>query len=412
MSAIIPAGIVGLPGQCVNQIRETEDGDILVVYRRDRRYKPIDPVTRKRGTVNRYVRRRIQDLPFLHRPCFLEIEQAQVHIGKNQRRIEQLTFVDPYQRYTRRFCRFVSGLCRHMSIQAVSLHLGIRWESVKNMDKAYLEETLPALHPEELTGLRWIGVDEVARAKGHDYMTVIYDLEQGNLIWVHEGRTSETLSLFLTALPEETAQGIEAVAMDMGPAYRKAVEEHLPQAAIIFDRFHVMQNYSKVIRNQRRIEFRRASRKEDQELIKGSLYLLLKNPEKLKPGQKEKLQSLRNSNENLNLIYLLKEQLQQLWVQPESFESMRDKLEAWCQMADESGLHYLKKFAKSLRWHVTGICNYARFPLTTARIEAGNVAIGMIRKRARGIRDTEYFKLKIRQISIPDQPSMFYQNAA
>ena len=410
MSTIIPASILGLPGQCVNQIHEKEDGSILIEYHRDRRIKPIDPVTGKQGTVNRYVRRLIQDLPFLHCPCFLEIEQAQVHIEKNQRRMESLSFVDPYQRYTKRFCQLVSGLCRHMSIQAVSLHLGIRWETTKNMDKAYLRESLPALHPEELTNLKWIGVDEVARAKGHDYMTVVYDLEHGNLIWVHEGRTSETLSLFLTALPEETAQNIEAVAMDMGPAFRKAVKEHLPQAAIIFDRFHVMQNYSKVIRNQRRIEFRRASRKEDQALIKGSLYLLLKNPEKLKPGQQEKLDSLRNSNDNLNLIYMLKEQLQQLWVQPESFDIIKKRLESWCQLADESGLHYLKKFAKSLRRHATGICNYAKFPLTTARIEAGNVAIGMIRKRARGIRDTEYFKLKIRQVSIPDQPSMFYQN--
>ena len=136
------------------------------------------------------------------------------------------------------------------------------------------------------------------------------------------------------------------------------------------------------------------------------------NPEKLKPGQQKKLQSLRGSNDNLNLVYMLKEQLQQLWVQPESFESMNEQLEAWCQMADESGLHYLKKFAKSLRRHAVGICNYAKFPLTTARIEAGNVTIRMIRKRARGIRDTEYFKLKIRQTSIPDQPSMFYQDPA
>jgi len=80
-------------------------------------------------------------------------------------------------------------------------------------------------------------------------------------------------------------------------------------------------------------------------------------------------------------------------------------------MADASGLYSLRQFAKSLRKHAEGICNYARFPLTTARIEAGNVAIGMIRKRARGIRDTEYFKLKIRQVSIPERPSMFYKSA-
>ena len=87
---------------------------------------------------------------------------------------------------------------------------------------------------------------------------------------------------------------------------------------------------------------------------------------------------------------------------------MKQSLEAWCELADDSGLRYLKTFAKSLRRHCAGICNYAKHQLTSARIEAGNISIGMIRKRARGIRDTEYFKLKIRQSSLPDTQSMFY----
>ncbi len=89
-------------------------------------------------------------------------------------------------------------------------------------------------------------------------------------------------------------------------------------------------------------------------------------------------------------------------------KEMATQLENWCLMADNSEMHYLKKFAKSLRRHCVGICNYAKHKLTSARIEAGNVAIGMIRKRARGIKDTEYFKLKIRQSSLPDNDSLFY----
>jgi transposase len=83
-------------------------------------------------------------------------------------------------------------------------------------------------------------------------------------------------------------------------------------------------------------------------------------------------------------------------------------LRQWCQLADQTNMAYIKRFAKSLRKHKTGICNYAKYQLTSARIEGGNVSIGMIRKRARGIRDTEYFKLKIRQTSVPDDRSMFY----
>ena len=104
---------------------------------------------------------------------------------------------------------------------------------------------------------------------------------------------------------------------------------------------------------------------------------------------------------------MLKEQLQELWSSP-AYETMAEQLESWCQIADESGMFYLKKFAISLRKHCVGIRNYAKHGLTSARIEAGNVSIGMIRKRARGIKDTEYFKLKIVQTSIPGDVLMFY----
>ena len=117
-----------------------------------------------------------------------------------------------------------------------------------------------------------------------------------------------------------------------------------------------------------------------------------------------------DENANLNTLYILKEQLQALW-ESETVELMLERLEAWCRLADQSTMLYLKKFAKMLRNHRVGICNYAKHKLTSARIEAGNISIGMIRKRARGIRDTEYFKLKIRQSSLPDEESMFYFSA-
>jgi len=284
-----------------------------------------------------------------------------------------------------------------------------RWDTVKNMDRFYLESTLPALDPSQLKDLKYLGVDEVARAKGHDYMTVIYDMVSGHLIGVETGRTADVFSDFLKSLPEETASKIEAVAMDMGPAYQKSVRECLPNADIVFDRFHVMKNYSKALSNQRRIEFRKAN-KAGKDLLKGTHYLVLKNADKLNESQSERLQKLLNENTNLNTLYIMKEQLQALWESP-TVELMQERLEAWCLLAEESPMHYLKKFAKSLRKHCIGICNYAKYQLTSARIEAGNVSIGMIRKRARGIKDTEYFKLKIRQSSVSDNQSMFYQAA-
>jgi len=180
----------------------------------------------------------------------------------------------------------------------------------------------------------------------------------------------------------------------------------LPNADIVFDRFHVMKNFSDVIKNQRRIEFRRAS-KPGKDLLKGYYYLLLKNEDKLTEKQSGRLKDLLSENQNLNILYLMKEQLQALWNNNDVSE-MKTELEQWCLMVDQTNMTYLKTFARSMRKNKEGICNYAKYQLTSARIEAGNVSIGLIRKRARGIRDAEYFKLKIRQTSIPDEQSMFH----
>ena len=407
MGISIPTHIFGLKGQRVNGVElDEEEGQFIINCDRDRRYNAIDPMTGIKGTVNRYVSRTIKDVPLFGKPCVINIELAQVFISKNERRMEDCDFVETGSRFTNRFCHMISGLCRHMSIQAVANHLNLRWETVKNIDKQYMANTLPALDPTQLTDLKYIGVDEVARAKGHDYMTVVYDMMGGNLIWVEVGRTADVFSSFLTKLPKATAAQILAVAMDMGPAYQKAVRESLPNADIVFDRFHVMQNYSKAIQNQRRIEFKKADEK-GKDLMKGTHYLLLKNADKLTDPQSIKLQALLESNSNLNALYVLKEQLQSLW-SADSYEDMASQLEAWCQVADQTNMLYLKKFAASLRRHSEGICNYAKYKITSARIEAGNVSIGMIRKRARGLKDTEYFKLKIRQSSITDDQSLFY----
>lgn len=409
MSITLPGAIFDLHGQVVKKFNfDTVESTVTVCCRRDKRFKPIDPLTKQMGTVNRYLRRSVKDIPLCQRPCIIDIELAEVRLRNGARRIEACDFVDKGCYYTKRFCQLVSGFCRHMTIQAVAKHFRLRWETVKNMDKSYLESSLPGLNPRDLSHLKYIGVDEVARAKGHDYMTVVYDLVSGRLIWVEAGRTTSVFSEFLKQLTPQCAAGIRGVAMDMGPAYQRAVRDYLPQADIIFDRFHVMQMFSRAIDNQRRIEFRKADNK-GRLLMKGCRYLLLRNQDKLEANQKQKLKSLLDANKNLHAMYTLKEQLQALWTYT-NYEDMGKALDDWCVMADQTDMLYMKKMAKSLQKHKIGICNYTKHALTTARIEAGNVGIGLIRKRARGICDTEYFKLKIRQLGTPETESLFYKS--
>lgn len=408
MGVAIPGSMLELRGQVVKQVSWDRDaGEVVIRCNRDRRYKPLDHRWGQSGKIERYLRRRILDVPLMGKRTYVEIEYAQMYVRHSQVVVEGLSFVAPGQRATKRMARLVSALCRHMSISAVARYSGLPWHSVKSLDKTCLAEQLPPLRPELLEGLRLIGVDEVARAKGHDYLTLVYDMESGALLWIKEGRTAEVFGEFLQALSSECADGIEAVAMDMGLAYQSAIRQWLPQAKIVFDRFHVMQLYSKLIKQVRRSEFRKADA-ERKTQIKGTAYLLLANRDKLSDDGENRLQELLAANQALLTVYTLKEQLQALWSRPPTVAAMHARLEEWCDLAEASQITVLKSFSKTLKSHAEGICNYAAYPITSAAIEAGNVGIGLIRKRARGLLDTEYFKLKIRQLNLPDTAEPFY----
>lgn len=407
MGSAIPGLMLELRGQVVKAVEwDHESSEVVIRCDRDRRFKAVEHRWGTPGLIERYLRRTILDVPLAGKRCLIDIEYAQVFVH-NKVRVERLSYVAPGQRVTNRMARLVSALCRHMTISAVARYTGLSWDTVKNLDRHCLAEQLPPLRPDLLEGLRLIGVDEVARAKGHDYLTLVYDMVSGNLLWIKEGRTAEVFGEFLQALSAECADGIDAVAMDMGLAYQSAVRQWLPHAKIVFDRFHVMQLYSKVIKQVRRAEFSKAGA-EHKEQIKGTSYLLLSNRDKLNDSGESRLQQLLDSNQVLHTVYTLKEQLQALWQNPPTVAAMHAQLEDWCKLAETSKITALKTFSKTLKNHAEGICNYAAYPITSAAIEAGNVGIGLIRKRARGMVDTEYLKLKIQQLNLPDTTEPFY----
>ncbi|WIM05932.1 MAG: ISL3 family transposase [Candidatus Nitricoxidivorans perseverans] len=392
-----------------------ESGRVRVICDRDRRRRPVDHRTGRRGSVNRLLRRTVLDVPLGGRPCEIEIEYAETFLSPGHVRVEHLSFVAPKARVTKRYARLIAGMARHMPISTVARHTGLSWDSVKAIECAHLAETIPIPRPQTLSGIRYLGVDEVARAKGQSYFTLVYDLSPGTnygrILWVKEGRESAVLIEFLDALSQECADGIEAVALDMGPAYIAAVCESLPDAAIVFDRFHVMQMFSKVIRDCRRAEFKAAKTLGDltgQQTIKGSLWLLLSNRTTLKETDQGRLDQLLAQNQPLASLYALKEQLQRLWQPNSTVAEMTQRLEDWCGMAKAAKITGLASFVKTLQSHRTGICAYANHPITTSRLEAGNVSIALLRRRARGFRDMEYFKLKIFQLNTEDTPSFLY----
>ncbi len=336
-------------------------------------------------------KRTIRDLPLSEYSVFIVIEYRNVFCPNCGISLEYLSFVDPFHRCTKRFESQVLGLCDHMSISAVACYVGLNWKTVKKIHKSYLQKVVSN---RDFIPLKYLAIDEVALKKGHKYLTILLNWETGSVLWVGEGRQHDSIAGFFSSLSEEQIKGICAIAMDMWPAYIKAAKRYCPDAAIVFDFFHVVSMYGREIDKIRNEEYRNA-KEEDKRVIKGSKFILLKNKENLNDREKPKLDALLNLNETISTAYILKDSLKKLWSYQDEMEALKS-LKDWCCLALQSSAKRLRKFAKTMLKHAVGIINHCRFPINTGKLEGINNKIKVLKRRAYGFRDIEYFSLVIR----------------
>jgi transposase len=345
-----------------------------------------NPQIRLYGTTTRVVR----DLSVSNRVVYLKIPQNKIYCSRCGVRTERISFLDTYARHTRRFERFVHTLCRHMTVSDVARVLALSWHEVKHIDKKYLEKQyrIPPWRR-----LRFLGVDEVAVRTGHRYLTVVVNLCTGQVVYVGKDRKQATLDRFLARIGPHRRHRIKAVAMDLWRPYAAAVGSFLPNAKIVYDKFHLLAAFSRVIDRIRRKEFLNASQK-DKGVIKGSRYLLLKNKSSLSGAQQARLAQLLCLNVALNTTYILKDELSLLWNCPDK-DAAEKHLLSWIEKATSTAIPALKSFAKTLEKHRQGILNYFDIPITTAQVEGINNKIKVLKRKAYGFMDLVYFSLKI-----------------
>jgi len=279
-----------------------------------------------------------------------------------------------------------------MTILDVAKHLGVSWDIVKDIQKRNLNKHFSKPKLKHLTR---IAIDEISVGKGHCYLTVVLDLESGAVVFVGDGKGGDALLPFWRRLRAAHAE-IKAVATDMSPAYIDAVTTYLPKATLVFDRFHVMKLYNDKLSQLRRDLQREATDGPMKKSIKGTRWLLIKNPENLDATKNEhqRLAEILKLNEPLALAYYLKEDLREVWEQ-EDEEAAQAHLMDWILRAEASGVSMLNKFAKTLRWHAHGILAWYDYPISTGPLEGTNNKIKTMKRQAYGFRDQEFFKLKI-----------------
>lgn len=277
-----------------------------------------------------------------------------------------------------------------MTIEDIAHNLNMSWNTVKNIEKVYLQRHFSK---PDLSRVRRIAIDEFAVAKGHEYMTVVLDLDTTRVLYVGNGRSQDSLRKFWRRVKKKNVN-IEAVAMDMWPAYISSVVENCPGADIVYDRFHIVKMLNFKLDELRRDLYREEKELNKRDVLKGTRWLLLKNNDNLTETGKYRLEEALKINQPLASAYYLKEELKLLWMQ-ESLEKALIFLESWVIKAYETGLAKLKEFANTLMAHRTGIINWYKHYISTGPLEGLNNKIKVLKRKAYGYRDHEFFKLKI-----------------
>jgi transposase len=337
--------------------------------------------------------RRLRNLPIGSRPVQIVLEVARVGCADcGKVRQVPLDFADERRRYTRAFERYVLELSQGMTIQDVAEHLHVGWDIVKDIQHRYLSRKFRRI---QLKHLWQIAIDEIAIGRGHRYLTVVLDLESGAVVFVGDGKGADALKPFWKRLKCSRAK-IEAVAIDMSPAYISAVQANLRQAVLVFDHFHIHKLFNDKLSDLRRQLYREATEPLHKDVLKGTRWLLLKNPENLDPTRDEakRLHEALVLNQPLATAYYMKEDLRRVWEQPDG-QAAQQVLDDWIRRAESSGIPMLTRFTHTLAAHRSGILNYYRYPLSTGPLEGTNTKIRVLQRKAHGFRDTEFFKLKI-----------------
>jgi transposase len=339
------------------------------------------------------VERTFRAVPIGRKPVLLQFKVPRVHCFACGRVLQvKLPFADPKKRYTRSFERYALELSRHMTIRDVAAHLQVGWDTIKDIQASSLRRRFgkPKLHK-----LKQIAIDEIAVGKGHHYLTVVLNLLSGAVVFVGDGKGADALEPFWKRLRRARAK-IVAVATDMSPAYTRAVRDHLPQATHVFDHFHVIKLVNDKLSDLRRELYRELTTTRERRLLKGTRWLLLKNPENLDDDRDERhrLDDALRLNQPLATAYYLKEDLRQIWTQPDKRTARRLLLD-WVARARASGIRQLITLADTLETNREGILAYYDYPISTGPLEGTNTKIQAMKRQAYGFRDREFFKLKI-----------------
>jgi transposase len=304
----------------------------------------------------------------------------------------KLPWAEAGSRFTHLFEVLAIDVLQAANVKRAAQILRITWDQAWHlMERAVLRGRAAKGH--DLP--RQLGVDEKAIAKGHQYMTLVCDLQQASVEYIGEDRKEESLTAYFAAFDQEQRAQIEAISLDMWPAYINACNAQVPGAEdkMVFDRFHIMQHVSQGVDRVRKQEHKALLQHGDETLSR-SKYLWLYSAENVPAAAQERFAQIRDSNLKTARAWALKESLREWW----SYRSLgwaKRFWQRWYFWATHSRLQPMIDVAKLIARHLPNVLTYFKHRITNAVAEGLNSKIATVQKRACGFRNRDHFKIAI-----------------
>jgi transposase len=297
-------------------------------------------------------------------------------------RTEDVPWARPAARHSRDFEDVVAWLAQRMDKTSVATLMRASWEGVDNIVRRVVADHLD---DSRLEGIYRLGVDEIGYKRGHQYLTVVANHATGGVVWVAKGKDAKALISFYEALGPERCAQIEAVSMDLGAAYQDATRRCVPDAAMCFDPYHVIQMANRALDAVYNSARGTGGSMKD---WRRTRYALRAAAERLTDAHRDIIRSLRRERYRLWRSWELKEQLRDLYRVVDPTEA-RAYLKRWCRSASRSRIPAFVNLARTIRRYLDGIIAAVELGLSNSRLEGINAKIRLISRRGYGHHSAE-----------------------